>query len=80
MGIRKKTRISIVVITCFAGFIANQFSNNLKEYVIVTRNLSSEDTSTDTSIKKKIKSYSSPGSIGAVINTAKMGTGGLQRT
>lgn len=41
---------------------------SLKDYAFIPRDL------------RAIKSYSSPGSIAAVMNTPKMGTGGLQRT
>lgn len=50
---------------------------HLKGYVIAPRILTSGGDVVDVD---RIRSYSTPGSIAAVINTAKMGTGGLQRT
>lgn len=77
MGARKITKISVAVAIVLVVLAVDQFYVNLKDYVRVPRNLSTSD---EPSVENKIKSYSSPGSIAAVMNTAKMGTGGLCRT
>ena len=77
MGFRKITKIYVVAVIGLTGLVVHQFSIISKDYVCLPRTLSSiEKTIADS----MIKSNSTPGSITAVINTAKMGTGGLEKT
>jgi len=77
MSVRKVTKVYLVVAIGVTVLIANQFSTNPNDYVRAPRNLSTGDKSF---VENRVKSRSSPGSIAAVINTAKMGTGGLFKT
>jgi len=76
MGICEITKTSIGFTIGLAVLAVHQFST-VHQFSNVSRNLSQRETS---GIVNRIRSYSSPGSIAAVINTAKMGTGGLQKT
>ena len=77
MGVRKITKIYVVAAIGLTGLVVHQFSTTSKDYVRLPRTLMSTDKTIADSM---IKSYSTPGSITAVINTAKMGTGGLVKT
>jgi len=77
MGFCKITKIYVVAAIGLTGLVVHQFSTTSKDYVRLPRTLSFTDKTIADSM---IKSYSTPGSITAVINTAKMGTGGLDKT
>jgi len=77
MGFCKITKIYVVAAIGLTGLVVHQFSTTSKDYVRLPRILSPTDKTIAGSM---IESYSTPGSIAAVINSAKMGTGGLQRT
>lgn len=77
MGIRKTRGTYIVIAVGLIFFIATHYTIYDKNHGHLPRHLSSED---ERQVINRTKPYSSPGSIAAVINTAKMGTSGLDKT
>jgi len=78
-SIRRIIRVCLGVSIGLIVYLQNQCAIDTKGRLYAIRNLSSGEQD-DLSVEKRIKSYSSSGSIAAVINTAKMGTGGLYTT
>jgi len=77
MGTRKFSKLSIAAAIGLTFLVIDQIYTNTRDYVYVPRNLLASD---EPSVENRVKSYSSPDSIAAVMNTAKMGTGGLMKT